>query len=707
MGSAATTRAGPVLPELRQELRLHEGPSGGAERCWLIYDPIRHRYFQVSHRAFQIIERWCAQPSTELAARCQRELDRSVSAAEVDEIAAFILANSLAVAPLQDDPRMLARQEAASRHSVIARIVHNYLFVKVPIVRPERFLRATMPLVSPLYSRTAAILLCVVAMIGLYFASRQWELFVATFLDFLSFEGAVVYGVTLLVVKALHELGHAYTATRLGVRVNTMGIAFMVLTPILYTDVTDAWRLRRRRDKLAIDAAGVAVEFALAGISIFLWAFLPDGPLRSAAFVTATTSLAMGLVINLNPLMRFDGYHLLADAVSIPNLQSRSSDLAVWWLRESLFGLGHQPPEAFPTQQRALMIFYAVCVWIYRFFLFLGVALIVYHMFFKALGIILFAVEIIWFILLPIGREIREWWKMRAQISRTPRSLLTTAVATAAVVVLVVPWSGTVMLQAVALSDHETRIFAPRAARVAAVEVRDGSKVASGQRLLVLRAPDLDHEVVQTRQQIMLVRVRLDRIAGDEADRSNRIVLEGELLRHQTSLAGLEAEQARLTVVSPHDGIARDVDLDLQPGEWINEAIPIARIVQNASTQIHGYVSEHEVWRIAGGAGATFVPEDPLLARRHGHVTAIVQTGLRTLELPYLASIYGGAIASDRTSDGDIKPRSGRHLVSVQIEGPAVDRAIRGTLHISGKPQSIAARIWQRVLQILVRESSA
>lgn len=707
MRSAATTTSGPVLPALRQELRLCEGPSGGPERCWLIYDPIRHRYFQVSHGAFQIIERWHAQSSTDLAARCQRELDRPVSAAEIEEIAAFIRANSLAVAPLHDDPRMLARQETASRRSLVGKIVHNYLFFRVPIVRPERFLRATMPLASPLYSRSAAILLCVVTMIGLYFASRQWELFVATFLDFLSFEGALVYGVTLLAVKSLHELGHAYTATRLGVRVNTMGVAFMVLAPILYTDVTDAWRLRDRRDKLAIDAAGIAVELALAGISIFLWAFLPDGPLRSAAFVTATTSLIMGLLINLNPLMRFDGYHLLADAVSIPNLQSRSNDLAVWWLRECLFGLGHWPPEAISTSQRSLMILYAFCVWIYRFFLFIAIALIVYHMFFKALGIILFAVEIIWFILLPIGKEIREWWKMRAQIAGTPRSLLTTAIAAAALVVIMVPWSGTVTVQAVALSDHETRIFAPRAARVVAVEVRDATTVTTGQPLIVLRAPDLDFEVVQARRQIELARVRLDRIAGDEADRSNRIVLEGELLRHQTSLAGLEAEQGRLTVVSPHDGVARDVDLDLQPGEWINEAMPIARIVQNTSTQIHGYVSEHEVWRIAEGSDATFVPEDPLLARRHGHVTNLVQTGMRTLELPYLASIYGGAVASDRSPDGEIKPRSGRHLISVRVEGAAVDRAVRGTLHISGKPESIAARIWQRVLQVLVRESSA
>ncbi|NHW78486.1 site-2 protease family protein, partial [Escherichia coli] len=78
-------------------------------------------------------------------------------------------------------------------------------------------------------------------------------------------------------VKSLHELGHAFTAARYGLHVPAMGVAFMVLAPILYTDVTDAWRLSSRRQRMAIHAAGVIVELALASIALFAWALLPDG----------------------------------------------------------------------------------------------------------------------------------------------------------------------------------------------------------------------------------------------------------------------------------------------------------------------------------------------------------------------------------------------------------------------------------------------
>ncbi len=259
MQAKETAPAAAPLPALRQELRLLAGPHGNGQPDWLIYDPVRHRYFHVSKEAFQLLELWRAEPIGDFAARARIELDRSVDPQEVSELAKFLITSNLALEPPSDDPRLLATQEVRTHKALIWRVVHGYLFFTVPIVRPERFLKSTLPFVEPLFSRTAALVLALISIVGLYFASRQWDLFVATFLDFFSLEGAAVYAVTLIAVKTLHELGHAYAATRAGVRVNTMGIAFMVMMPILYTDVTDAWRLRRRRDKLAIDGAGIFV----------------------------------------------------------------------------------------------------------------------------------------------------------------------------------------------------------------------------------------------------------------------------------------------------------------------------------------------------------------------------------------------------------------------------------------------------------------
>lgn len=696
----------PPLPELRQELRLHRGPDGTRVASWLIYDPIRHRYFEVSREVIYLLERWRAEPAGDFAARCTAELDRNVAVTDVNHVVAFLITNNLVLIPPSGGALDLARQQAKTAQTVTSRLIHNYLFFKVPLFRPARFLSATLPLVAPLYSRAAAISLLAIWIIGLYFASRQWDAFVTTFIDFLSFDGAVTFLITLVVVKSLHELGHAYTATRAGVRVNTMGIAFMVLTPILYTDVTDAWRLRARKDKLAIDAAGIIVELALAGIALFVWAFLPEGPVRSAAFVTTTTSLLTGLAINLNPLMRFDGYYLLADAWRVPNLQSRSNALALWWLREKLFALSHPAPEAFNTNKQTLLIAYAIAALIYRVLLFLGIALVVYHMFFKALGIVLFAIEIIWFIALPIAREIMTWWSMRVEIKSGRRWRATATMTALAIAALVVPWSGTVRVQGVIMAEQDSIVYAPRPGQLLTIDVADGQPIAKGQPLATLTVPDLDHEIKQTSQKIALVESRLSRVAGDEQDRSLRTVLEGELQRNRADLRGLHDEEQRLTVRAPHDGVVRDLDVDLMPAEWLSETMPILRVVTTSVTVARAYISEDDVWRIQAGGAVTFIPEDPLGTRRTGQIVDVVQSGIRMIDLPYLSSVYGGAVQSDR-SGSDIRPRSGRHAVRVAIEGAPVDQVARGTLHLTAKPESFAAAIWRRVLQVLVRESSA
>ena len=123
-------------------------------------------------------------------------------------------------------------------------------------------------------------------------------------------------------------------------------------------------------------------ELAIAAFASLLWSFLPEGALRSAAFLLATTTWLLTLGVNLNPFMRFDGYFLLSDLLEVGNLQQRSFALARWWLREQLFGFAEQPPELLPRSLRRGLVIYAFCTWLYRFFLFLGIALLVYMLFF-------------------------------------------------------------------------------------------------------------------------------------------------------------------------------------------------------------------------------------------------------------------------------------------------------------------------------------
>ncbi|MEO1720476.1 MAG: hypothetical protein AAFR23_09660, partial [Pseudomonadota bacterium] len=431
------------LPPIRSDLELSEGaPSAHGKRTWLIYDPSRHRFIQVDEVTRSLIACWpsCA-TSADLKAAASLELGLSVDDDMIKELIEFVDQHELIVEPGDGGWRSLSRRANRRNEKPLLRFAHTYLFFRIPLVRPQVFLERTLPYVSFLFTRGFAAFSVLCALTGLYLVSQQWQAFLTTAEYAFSWQGAIAFAITLVFVKAIHELAHAYVAVSKGAIVPTIGVAFMLLFPLLYTDVTDTWRLKRRRDRLAVDAAGLGAELAIAAIATVAWAVLPDGALRSVAFMLATVGWLLSLLINANPFMRFDGYYLLADATGIENLQTRSFNVSKWRLREYLFDFCAPCPENFSSATIRRMELYGYGVWIYRLFLFIGIAILVYVSTFKVLGILLFILEIVLLVAKPIFNELKVWWDMRALILRSGRAAVTASVIIAAGVAIIVPWS--------------------------------------------------------------------------------------------------------------------------------------------------------------------------------------------------------------------------------------------------------------------------
>ena len=313
------------LPPLRKNLQFLRGaPSPEGVPTWTIVDPVRNKYFQIEWQVYQLLERWSAGTIESLVKVMARDTTSRLRVEDVEDFVRFLYANNLTEQSASGQTKDFVEQQDARREAWWQWLLHHYLFIKIPLVRPDAFLRMTLPLVAPLYTVAAAWVFAGLIGAGLFLVSRQWDTFLSTFLHFFNWRGAALYGAALCGVKVIHELGHAYTATRFGCRVPTIGVAFMVMMPVLYSDVSDAYRLTDKRKRLAVAAAGILAELGLAAVATWLWVFLPDGPLRSLAFVVATSSWIMSLSVNLNPLMRFDGYYLLADGLGVPNLQDRA-----------------------------------------------------------------------------------------------------------------------------------------------------------------------------------------------------------------------------------------------------------------------------------------------------------------------------------------------------------------------------------------------
>lgn len=699
------------LPRLRPDLQLLPGPATpeGAP-TWSIFDPVRAAYFRIDWRARELLVRWGLGRAGAVARAVAAETTLTVDADDVRNFARFIQINELTTA---DDPATVAwltRRAQARRKSLLSQAVHGYLFFRIPLLRPDRFLSAALPLVEPLFSATWRWFVGALGLIGLLLASRQWDAFVGGLADMATWEGAAALAVTIAVIKVLHEFGHAFAAKRYGCPVPAMGVAFLVMWPVLFTDTTHAYRLTSRRQRLEVAGAGIMVELFITALATFAWALLAPGSLRDAAQTAAVVSWVGTLAVNLNPLMRFDGYYLLADALNIPNLQDRAFAFAKWRLREALFGLGDPPPEDVADRLRRTLIVYAFATWIYRFVLFLGIALLVYHLAFKALGLILMGVEILYFIALPIWRELAAWWEKRQTAGLNHHVVLTFLGLAGVVGLLATPLPWSVKAPAVLQPADATALHAPAVAQVKRLPLVNGAPAPAGTPLIELTSPELDFEAERTKRRIAALEALVERESAlaDSADQAG--VLREELRTAQALAIGVAALQAQLTITAPFDGRLVDLADPLRPGQWVRPEQTLGRVVSSDRRRVTAFIAADDLPRATVGATAKFISDDPAAPALALRLDSVASANADVLDVPYLSAARGGPIPTTPVKNGKERPTAPvyRAVLTPLDQQQAVrlpPQTLTGRVFIDAAPLSLIERGWRAAAAVLIRES--
>lgn len=697
------------LPTLREDLSLMPGghDEEGAPR-WLLYDVISHRYFSLFERSLTLIRHWQPGLSIDEMVEALKQHGHEFDADEVRAFSHFLIVNHLVLARTPGAADYFHKQHQARQKGFATWLLHNYLFIKIPLVRPQPWLERAVPKAEWLFHPWLSRLIIALGVIGGFMVLRQWEAFIATFVYFFSLEGMLLYALTLVLVKSAHELGHAVVSCRLGCRVTSMGIAFLVLMPMLFTDTTDAWKLDSKKDRLKIVTAGVRTELYIALLATFLWSVLPDGTWRSAAFFLATTSWVTSVLINISPFLRFDGYYAFSDLLGVENLQQRGFALARWKLREWLWGLKDPMPEPMPRPRARLLVLYGLGTWVYRFVLFLGIALLVYHLFFKVLGMFLFAVEILWFIVMPIYREMRVWWRRKSHFEWSRRRLMVWSIPVGLLVLGVIPLPAEVKVPAVMRTVELQALFAPESAQIIDLEVVDGQSVDSGEVLLRLHAPTLDHEMDQTRLKIRQVNEQLSRQTSSMEQRALLAVNQQRLVQLERRLDGLETRQQRLTLKAPFKGRV-ELLAPLHEGQWVSESRALFSLQGVNRVKVDGLLNEQDLSLMATGQTGIFITDSGEQESLAVTLADIDVSAISSLRYPELGSEHGGDIAVRKLEDGRLVPVSAHYRVEALLEEKAPSWALRrqysGTLVINAEARSWFYTQYQRIVSIFVREA--
>jgi len=697
-----------TLPPLREELDLMPGPNlADGQPSWTLHDPVRNLFFRIDWLTLEILTRWSMNDAKLIAEDVCDYTTLAIGPDDVQEVVKFAVQHQLVQATAPDASRKMTEQLTRIQGSPMKWLLHHYLFFRVPLIRPDAWLTRWVGVARWFGSAAFAWLTLLALLGGLSQVVRHWDVFSASLVDTFNLEGLLAYGVALFCVKLLHELGHAFTAKHFGCRVPAMGVAFLVMWPVAYTDTNETWRLTNRFQRLRVASAGILTELVIAAWATLAWALLPEGGIKSAAFVLATTSWVATLAINASPFMRFDGYFILMDALDMPNLHGRSFAMARWKLREWLFGLGDAPPEHFAPGAARAMIAFAWATWLYRLVLFLGIALLVYFFFFKLLGIVLFAVEIAWFILWPIRSELRIWRELWPRIRERKRGRQAAWWGLVLALLLTVPWPGRIGASAVLRPQESWPVFAPAGARIEALPFAHGDVVQEGQPLVKLFVPDL-----ATREKALQARLEQQRwqavMSGfDEDMRKRWKVTEQSLATTAAELQGIQAERNQFAPTAPFAGYFWLADPDLRPGQWVSKRETLAVLVhQDSPWRVETWLDEDDVQRVQVGQKAFFTADSGTGERLELSVSAIDRDAARLLPRHELASALGGHILT-REKNGQLVPERAIYRVVLDVEEMPQSlrsHAWRGQLTVPAQWSSPTARYTRQVLAVLVRE---
>jgi putative peptide zinc metalloprotease protein len=384
-------------------------------------------------------------------------------------------------------------------------------------------------------------------------------------------------------VKMAHELGHAITVKVRGGEVHEMGVMFLLLMPIPYVDASASSAFADKRWRMLVGASGMLTEMAIAAIALFFWVYMEPGVARAVAYNIVLLAGISTLVFNGNPLLRYDGYYILADWLEIPNLAQRAGEYVGYLIQHHLFGVRSLEEPQMARGERAWFLFFAPASLAYRMFVMITIVLVVSTQFY-VLGVILALWCVYSMLLMPVGQKLMQMANNSGLRAHRVRVLLITGglVLTIIIVTCVIRFPSYTPSEGVVWVPPAAQVRAPVDGFVAKVVAVPGSTVHRGDLLIQME----DTELAARRQAIsaMVDEMEARYSAALAKDRLQTSIVQEQLSQAHAALDLIDRRIAALSIVSPGEGkfIVEDpVDL---PGHFIGRGELVAYVWQAADS---------------------------------------------------------------------------------------------------------------------------
>jgi putative peptide zinc metalloprotease protein len=352
---------------------------------YVVKDPVGLRYYRLKDNEYFLLKYFDGRHTME---DCQKAYEKHYrpDRLKLEDLEAFGQQLVKAGLAQNDSPKagkLLFENRNKRLRQEWLQVFTNILYIKIPVFDPDRLLNRMVRPLGWIFSTWFFLLSIGVMLAAALLVATHFETFRNKLPDyqvFFRFSTVARLWVALGLVKVIHEFGHGLSCKRYGGEVHEMGALFLCLSPALYCNVSDAWTLPNKWHRIIISAAGIYVELIIAAIATFVWWNTPAQPfLNNLSMSLMVVCSVSTVVFNANPLMRYDGYYVLADWLEIPNLRERSNRFLKNVMLEHCLGVEVQPEPYMALWRKILFVTYAITSYIYRWVVTFGILWFLYN----------------------------------------------------------------------------------------------------------------------------------------------------------------------------------------------------------------------------------------------------------------------------------------------------------------------------------------
>jgi len=674
-------RVASLTPRLRSHAKLHRHQYRG-QIWYVLQDRSNERFHRFSPAAFSFIglmdgnrtvqEIWDLSSS--------RLGDNAPTQPEVVQLLSQLHGADVLQCDIPPDTAELLERHDKQQQRKWQRQLMNFFAWQFPLIDPERFLQQFASLVRPFFSWWGAVLWSLVVVPALFIGVAHWADLTSNLIDRVTTpQNLVAIWLLFPIIKVLHEFGHAFAVKVFGGEVHEMGIMLLVLSPVPYVDASASSAFSGKWRRAIVGAAGMIVELFLAAIAVYVWVSVEPGAVRTVAYNTILIAGISTVVFNANPLLRFDGYYILADVLEIPNLRQRANTYLGYVCERYLFGREDAQVPPSTAGERTWFVIYAVSSFVYRIFVVVAILLYLTDQLF-ILGM-LFAVmtACTWFVL-PFVKGVKYLFTSpRIRLVRGRAFAVSLGLAAGLMfLVALIPAPFRTRAEGVVWIPDEAMVRADVDGFVDRVVATPGAQVAAGELLVICRDFELETDVKVAEAQLREIKARIREQIVDDLVKAK--MLEEEQRYLEERLARARERVADLVIRSKVGGTFVLPKAEDLPGRFVKRGDVLAHVVDLNTITVRTIVDQNDIDLIRHDIQGVQVRlaerlADPMTAL----VKRLVPAASVDLPSPALGSEGGGQVPLDPHDPKGQKAM--KKLFQVDLELPAQ----HGVLNVGGR----------------------